>query len=108
MRPKSDRDTVLGRSRLQGLDGGAGEEEVEEGVGDGEAEDVQEEELVKGPGDRSSWGLLGVEPRLQVERVSESSSDMMLPPTQTSSSKHTDATAGGRGGKACFCVDNML
>lgn len=56
MRPKSDSDTVLGRSRLLGLDRGAGEEE-EEGVGDGEAEeDVQEEEeeLVKGQGDRSS------------------------------------------------------
>ncbi len=57
MRPKSDSDTVLGRSRLQGLDGGDGqEEEEEEGVGDGEAEeDVQEEEeLVKGQGERSS------------------------------------------------------
>lgn len=59
MRPKSDSDTVLGRSRLQGLDRGdrGEEEEVEEGVGDGEAEeDVQEEEeeLAKGQGDMSS------------------------------------------------------
>lgn len=58
MSPKSDSDTVLGRSRLQGLDRGAGEEEEEEGVGDDEAEeDVQEEEeeeLAKGQGDRSS------------------------------------------------------
>lgn len=95
MRPKSDSDTVLGRSRLQGRDRGDGEEEEEDGVGDGEAEeDVQEEEeLAKGQGDSSSWGLLGDEPRLQVERVSESSSDMMLLPPQASSSKHTDATA---------------
>lgn len=57
MRPKSDSDTVLGRSRLQGLDRGAGEDEEEDGVGDGEAEveDVQEEEeLAKGHGDRRS------------------------------------------------------
>lgn len=59
MRPKSDSDTGLGRSRLQGLDRGAGEEEDEEGVGDGEAEDdvqeeEEEEELAKGHGDRSS------------------------------------------------------
>lgn len=57
MRPKSDSDTVLGRSRLQGLDRGDGEEEVDEGVGEGGAEeDVQEEEeeLAKGHGDRSS------------------------------------------------------
>lgn len=60
MSPKSDSDTVLGRSRLQGLDRGDGEEEEEEeeGVGDDEAEeDVQEEEeeeLAKGQGDRSS------------------------------------------------------
>lgn len=61
MRPKSDSDTVLGRSRLQGLDRGAGEDEEEEGVGDGEAEDEdvqeeeeEEEELAKGQGDRSS------------------------------------------------------
>lgn len=60
MRPKSDSDTVLGRSRLQGLDGGAGEEAEEvEGVGDGEVEedDMQEEaeeELVKGQADNSS------------------------------------------------------
>lgn len=58
MRPKSDSDTVVGRSRLEGLDRGDGEEEDEEGVGDGEAEeDVQEEvedELAKGQGDRSS------------------------------------------------------
>lgn len=97
MRPKSDSDTVLGRSRLQGLDRGDGEDEDEEGVGDGEAEeDVhEEEELAKGQGDRSSWGLQGDEPRLQVEWVSESSSDMMLLlPPQASSSKHTDATAG--------------
>lgn len=46
---------MLGRSRLQGLDRGAGEEDKEEGVGEGEAEeDVQEEELTKGQGDRSS------------------------------------------------------
>lgn len=52
MSPKSDRDTVLGRSRLQGLDWGDGEEE---GVGE-EEEDVQEEEeeLVKEQGERSS------------------------------------------------------
>lgn len=73
MRPKSDSDTVLGRSRLQGLDRGAGEDVEEvEGVGDGEAEeeDMQEEdeeELAKGQADSSSWGLLGDEPRLQVE-----------------------------------------
>lgn len=98
MRPKSDSDTVLGRSRLQGLDGGVGEEEEEEGVGEGELEDdmQEEEELAKGQGDRSSWGLLGDEPRLQVERVSESSSDMMLLLPQASSSKHTDATARGK------------
>lgn len=100
MRPKSDSDTVLGRSRLQGLDRGDGEDEEEEGVGEGEGEeDVQEEEeeeLAKGQGDRSSWGLLGDEPRLQVERVSESSSDMMLLPPQASSSKQSDATARGR------------
>lgn len=52
MRPKSDSDTVLGRSKLQGLDRGAGEEEVEEEEGDGDGE--AEEELVKGQGDRSS------------------------------------------------------
>lgn len=55
MSPKSDRDTVLGRSRLQGLDWGHGEEGEDEGVG--EDEDVQEEEeeeLVKGQGDKSS------------------------------------------------------
>lgn len=69
IRPKSDNDTVLGRSRLQGLDSGDGEEEDEEGVGEGEAEvEVQqEEELVKGQGDRASCGLLGNEPMLQVE-----------------------------------------
>lgn len=41
IRPKSDSDTVLGRSRLQGLDRGAGEDAEEEvdGVGDGEAEE---------------------------------------------------------------------
>lgn len=58
MRPKSDSDTVLGRSRLQGLDRGAGEdvEEEDEGVGDGdEEEDMQDEkELAKGLGDRRS------------------------------------------------------
>lgn len=60
MRPKSDSDTVLGRSRLQGLDRRAGPdvEDDEEGVGDGEAEEdmpeEEEEELVKGHGDRSS------------------------------------------------------
>lgn len=101
MRPKSDSDTVLGRSRLQGLDRGGGEdvEEDEDGVGDGEAEEdmqeeveeEEEEELAKGQGERTSWGLLGDEPRLQVERVSESSSDMMLPPPSGSSSKHTEA-----------------
>ncbi|KAG7217854.1 hypothetical protein INR49_020828 [Caranx melampygus] len=107
MRLKSDKDTVLGRSRLQGREGGSGEDEEdeEEGVGDGDAEEdvyeeEEEEEEAKGQGDISSWGLLGVEPRLQVERVSESSSDMMLPPPPPpphgSSSKHTDATAGER------------
>lgn len=60
----------------------------EEGVG----EEEEEEELVKGQGDRSSWGLLGDEPRLQIERVSESSSDTMLPPPHASSSKFTDIT----------------
>lgn len=95
IRPKSDSDTVLGRSRLQGLDRGAGEDAEEEvdGVGDGEAE---EEELAKGQGDSSSCGLLGDEPRLQVEWVSESS-DMMLPPPHGSSSKHTDATVAEGG-----------
>lgn len=45
IRPKSDSNTVLGRSRLQGLDRGDGEEEDEEGVGEGEAEvEVQQEE----------------------------------------------------------------
>lgn len=54
MRLKSDNDTVLGRSRLQGLEGGAGDEEEEEGVGDGEAEEdvyEEDEELAKGQGD---------------------------------------------------------
>lgn len=58
MSPKSDSDTVLGRSRLQGREGGAGEEEEEEGVGEGEAEEdvheEEEEEEVKGQGDRIS------------------------------------------------------
>lgn len=58
MRPKSDSDTVMGRSRLQGRDRGGGEEEVEEeveGVGEGEVEEEEvQEELVKGQGDRSS------------------------------------------------------
>lgn len=62
----------------------------EEGVG--EAQGEEEEELVKGQGDRSSWGLLGDEPRLQMERVSESSSDTMLLEPQASSSKVTDVT----------------
>lgn len=47
IRPKSDRVTVLGRSRLQGRDVGAGEDEEEEedGVGDGESdEDMPKEE----------------------------------------------------------------
>lgn len=57
MSPKSDRDTVLGRSRLQGRDWEVGDEGDEEGVGEpgGEEEEVQEEEeLVKGEGDRRS------------------------------------------------------
>lgn len=97
MRPKSESDTVLGRSRLQGLDRGDAEdvEDEEDGVGDEEVDMQEEEELANGQGDWRSWGLLGDEPRLQVERVSESSSDIMLPPPHGSSSKHTDATAGG-------------
>jgi len=72
MRPKSDNDTVLGRSRLQGRDRRAGEdvEEDEEGVGDGDSEKdmpEEEEELAKGQGESSSCGLLGDEPRLLVE-----------------------------------------
>lgn len=41
MRPKSERDTLPWRSRLQGLDSAAGEEEVDddEGVGEGEVEE---------------------------------------------------------------------
>lgn len=50
IRPKSDSETGLGRSRLQGREEGAGEEE-EEGAG--------EEELAKGQGEGRSWGLLG-------------------------------------------------
>lgn len=96
MRPKSDSEMVLGRSRLQGRETRAGDdvEEDEEGVGDGQSdEDVpEEEEPAKGQGDRSSWGLLGVDPRLLVERVSESSSDMKLLPPHGSSSKHSEAT----------------
>lgn len=96
MRPKSDSETVLGRSRLQGRDMRAGEdvEEDEEGVGDGQSDEgvsEEEEEPVKGDGDRSSCGLLGVDPRLQVEPVSRSSSDMRLLPPQGSSSKHSEA-----------------
>lgn len=68
----------------------------EEGVG--EAQGEEEEELVKGQGDRSSWGLLGDEPRLQMERVSESSSDTMLLEPQASSSKFTDITESERHG----------
>lgn len=76
MRPKSDSETGLGRSRLQGREEGAGEEE-EEGAG--------EEELAEGQGEGRSWGL-------QVERVSESSSDMALL-LQVSSSNDSDVTA---------------
>lgn len=91
MRPKSDSETVLGRSRLQGLEGSAGEDEEDEEEGEGEA---QEDALVNGHGDSvRSWGLQGDEPRLQVERVSESSSDTMLPLTQGSSSKQSEVTA---------------
>lgn len=61
-----------------------------------EQEDVQEEEeeLANEQGDRSDWGLLGEEPRLQMERVSESSSDVTPPPPQASSSKFTVITEG--------------
>lgn len=52
MRPKSDSDTVLGRSRLQGLDWGDGEEDGEEG--EEVQEEEEQEELVKGQGDSSS------------------------------------------------------
>lgn len=54
MRPKSDSDTVLGRSRLQGLGGGAGGRREEEGVGEGQAEEEDEVEEVKGQDDSSS------------------------------------------------------
>lgn len=90
MRPKSDSETGLGRSRLQGREEGAGEEEEE-----GQGEEEGEEELAKGQGEGRSWRLLGEweeEPRLQVERVSESSSDMALL-LQVSSSNDPDVTA---------------
>lgn len=44
MSPKSDRDTVLGRSRLQGLDWGDRVDGEEEGVGEEEGEEKEEEE----------------------------------------------------------------
>lgn len=60
MRPKSDSETVLGRSRLQGRETRAGDvvEEDEERVGDGQSDDdvpeEEEEEPAKGQDDRSS------------------------------------------------------
>lgn len=85
IRPKSDRDTVLGNSRLQGRDEGGGEDDS----GEEEEDDVEEQEE-KGQG--RSRGLLAPELRLQVDRVSESSSDMALV-LQFSSSKVSEATA---------------
>ncbi|KAG5271254.1 hypothetical protein AALO_G00177650 [Alosa alosa] len=95
MRPKSDRDTVLGRSRLQGRVEGVGEEEdeevEEEEDGDGEAE-------LKGQG--SSSGLWGPELKLQVDWVSESSSDMVQV-LLFSSSKVSEVTVDRQGGHYC-------
>lgn len=84
-RPRSERETLKGRSRLLGRLGGGGEEEEQE----------QEEKLEKGQGDWSSpWGLLRDEPRLEGEWHS-SSSDISWsrpPPRGASSSKQSDAT----------------
>lgn len=90
MRPKSDRDTVLGRSRLHGRVEGVGEEEEE----DVEEEEEDGETELKGQG--SSRGLLGPELRLQVDWVSESSSDMAQV-LLFSSSKVSEVTGNGQG-----------
>lgn len=82
IRPKSDRETVLGSSRLHGRVEGEGKEEDEE-VNDGD----EEEEKVHS----SCKGLLPPEFMLHVDCVSESSSDMALL-LQFSSSNVSDAT----------------
>lgn len=84
-RPRSERETLIGRSRLLGRHRGGGEEE-----------DEQEEELEKGQGDSSSpCGLLREEPRLQGEWHSSSSvisRRFPPPPPGASSSKQSDTT----------------
>lgn len=67
IRPKSDRETVLGSSRLHGRD--EGEEEAED-VNNGDEEEEK--------GHCSCKGTLPPELMLHVDRVSESSSDMAL------------------------------
>ncbi len=69
IRLKSDKETVLGKSRLQGREKGVGEVEV------GEPEEEENEEE-KGQG--KSRGLFGPEQKLLLDWVSESSSDMAL------------------------------
>lgn len=58
MRPKSDRETELGSSRLQGLegDGEEAEEEEQDGVGDGQAEEEEaQDEDVESAKEHGDW-----------------------------------------------------
>lgn len=82
IKAKSDRETVLGSSRLHGRDKGEGDEEDED-VNDGDKEEEK--------GHCSGNGLLPPEFILHVDCVSESSSDMMLL-LQFSSSNISDVT----------------
>lgn len=83
IRLKSDRETVLGNSRLHGRDEGERDEE-DEGVNDGDKGEAN--------GHCSCKGLLPPEFKLHVDCVSKSSSDMALL-LQFSSSNVSDATS---------------
>lgn len=90
IKPKSVRETVLGRSRLHGRDAGEGEEEDED-VNDGDEEEK---------GHWNCKGLLPPEFMLHVDRVSKSSSDTALL-LQFSSSNVSDATGEKQDGETC-------
>lgn len=96
IRPKSDRETVQGSSRLHGSDEREGEED--EDVNDGEKEEEK--------GNCRCKGLLPPEFKLHVKRVSKSSSDMALL-LQFSSSNVSDATRV-RQDEGCFIVSFHL